>query len=221
MTGKIIHISMLFIGFIILTSKSCEPDADTFPEARLKVKQDNTFKEIKNEFASEYLLENQLIAYGEKGKQKLFDFADYLCLYSAKNTDTLFRQQVKEMIYRLFYNKDAHIQLSVDNMHNPRRIKGNLHYLLNRINASKFKSLAFVISDLRTLAPLHREGIDKYTGEIECTFIISGISNNDTTLLNKTNIRVKIITTRTSKQFGTDKPLLVWQVFLDEVNAIH
>jgi hypothetical protein len=93
--------------------------------------------------------------------------------------------------------------------------------LLSRIIASKYQSCIFLISDLKTLEPLHREGIDKYAGKLGCTFSISGISNNDTTLLNKTNNQVKIITTRTSKQFGKDKPLLVWQVFLDEVDAIH
>jgi hypothetical protein len=195
------------------------PESDTYDETGLKVKQDKTLKEIRNEFSSEYLFENQLIAYGEKGKQKLSDFADYLSLYSVKNTDTLFRQQIKEMIYRLFYNGDATIQLSVDSTHRVMKTKGNLSYLLSRIDELKFKSLVFAISDLKTLEPLHRESTSKFIGKIGCSFKISGISEKDTALLSKTNYQVKIITAQTWKHFGTNKPLLIWQVFLSEVDA--
>jgi hypothetical protein len=208
-------------GVFMLTSKSCEPDVHTDQEARLKVEQETTLKEIKNEFESEYLFEDRLLAYGKKAKQKLLDFADYLSLYSGKNIDTVFKQQVRDMIYKLFYCKDAIVQLSVVPTDRAGNKKNNLTDLFNSIDASPYKSIVFVISDLKTIEPLHLESVERYTGKIGCCFSISGITENDTTLLYQTFNHVKIITTRTSKQFGADTSLLIWQVFLAEVDAVN
>jgi hypothetical protein len=217
MTRKILHISLMIIGFIILTSKSCEPDTDIDQEARLKAEKESALKEIKNDFESDYLGETQLMAYGEKAKQKLFDFADYLSLYSGKNIDTLFKQQVKDMIGRLFYNHDAIVQLPVFPAYRARNKKSNLTDLFCSIDASRYKSIAFAVSDLKTIEPFHLVNGERYSGKIGCCFNITGITQNDTTLLYKTFNQVNIIATRTSKQFGSGTSLLIWQVFLVDV----
>jgi hypothetical protein len=157
------------------------------------------------------------MAYGEKAKQKLFDFADYLSLYSGKNIDTLFKQQVKDMIGRLFYNHDAIVQLPVFPAYRARNKKSNLTDLFCSIDASRYKSIAFAVSDLKTIEPFHLVNGERYSGKIGCCFNITGITQNDTTLLYKTFNQVNIIATRTSKQFGSGTSLLIWQVFLVDV----
>ena len=220
MTRKIICILLLTTGLFVLTSKSCEPDIDMDEEARLKAEQESTLKEIKNEFESEYLFEDRLMAYGEKAKQKLVDFTDYLSLYSGKDLDTLFRQQVKDMIYKLFYEKDAMIQLSVVLADNTGDKENNLTGLLSGIEASNYQSIGFAISDQKIIEPLHLESTERYTGKIGCCFRISGITEKDTTLLSETINQVKMIATRISKQFGDETSLQVWQVFLYDIETI-
>jgi len=220
MTRKIIYILLLTTGLFVLTSKSCEPDIDMDEEARLKAEQESTLKEIKNEFESEYLFEDRLMAYGEKAKQKLVDFTDYLSLYSGKDLDTLFRQQVKDMIYKLFYEKDAMIQLSVVLADNTGDKENNLTGLLSGIEASNYQSIGFAISGQKIIEPLHLESTERYTGKIGCCFRISGITEKDTTLLSETINQVKMIATRISKQFGDETSLQVWQVFLYDIETI-
>jgi hypothetical protein len=221
MTGKIIYIVVLFIGFIILTSKSCEPDMNIDQEARLKAEQDTILKEIRNDFEAEYLFEDKLMAYGEKAKQKILDFADYLSLYSRKDVDTLFKQQIKEMIYRLFYNENTIVQLYINPTNSNGVDEHNLNILLGNIDSSKYQSIEFLISDLRIIEPLHLDSIERYTGKLGCKFRITGITKTDTILLYNKSNRVKIITTRTKKEFGDETSLLIWQVFLFEIDAVN
>src|SRR4030043_1043351 len=164
MTRKIIYILLLTTGLFVLTSKSCEPDIDMDEKARLKAEQESTLKEIKNEFESEYLFEDRLMAYGEKAKQKLVDFTDYLNLYSCKDLDTLFKQQVRDMIYRLFYDKDAVVQLTVVPGDRTCNKKKNLTELLHCIDTSPYETIEFNITDLKTLEPLYLDSVDRYAG---------------------------------------------------------
>jgi len=219
MNRKIYHIIFLLTGFVILSSKSCEPDVDFDKEAWLIAEQDTIRSEIKEDFKSEYLWGDRLMVYGEKAKQKLLDFADYLSLYSGKNIDTLFKQQVRDMLYRLFYEKDALVELSVAPTNITGKKPANLNDLLGRIDASNYQSVVFAVSDLKTLEPLHMESPERYTGMLGCTITIFGITASDTILLNETLNTVKILTTRTKKQFGTGASIQIWQVFLHEVDA--
>jgi len=214
MINKILHILFILAGFIVLTSKSCEPEVDKTHDAGLGAKQDTTLTKIRSEFVSEYLLEDELMAYGEKAKQKLFDFSEYLSLYAEKNMDTLFKLQVREMLYRLFYSKDASIVLSAFPTDLAAEEKHHLTGLLNGIDASKYESIEFTPSDLTTIEPLHMESIERYTGKLGCNFRITGITGHDTTMLQESSCQVKIAVIRTNKQFGAETVLQVWQVFL-------
>ena len=94
---KVVYYIFFLTVFFMLASPSCESDPYINEEARLKTEQEYTLMKIKSQFEAEYLSEEHLSAYGEKAKQKIYDFADYLCLYSDKNTVTVFKVQVKEM----------------------------------------------------------------------------------------------------------------------------
>ena len=221
MNRTIFYIALIAFGYIILTSKSCGSDMDMDEEARLQEDQNIMLREMKSDFESEYLLEDRLVAYGEKAKQKLVDFTDYLNLYSSKDLEPLFKKQVRDMIFRLFYDKNAAVNLTVV----PDNRKGNkdnsLTGLLNSIDTSAYKKIEFIITDLKIIEPLRMENTDRYAGKIGCGFRISGISENDTILLYEQHNQVRIITARTAKQFGTDTALLIWQVFLNEVNGVN
>jgi hypothetical protein len=221
MSRKFIYIVLIAFGYIILTSKSCGSDMDHDEKARLQEDQNFMLREMKDDFESEYLLEDRLVAYGEKAKQKLVDFTDYLNLYSCKDLDTLFKQQVRDMIYRLFYNKNAVVQLTIVPENRAWNNNKSLTGLLNSIDTSTYKKIEFVITDLKTVEPLRMENTDHYAGKIECGFRISGISKSDTTLLYEKHNEVRIIAAKTGKQFGADTALLIWQVFLNEINGVN
>ncbi len=218
MTLRNIHIVLILIGFFLLTSKTCEPEAGMDPE-NLRTKQDILQHEIESEFESDYLIEGNLVAFGEKAGQKLTDFADYLSLYSDRQTDTLFKQQVKDMIYRLFYKKDNRIQLSLANEIS--HYQSSLAGVFNYIDASAYESLRFIISNHRPFIPLHQDSIARYTGKLNSYISIAAIKGKDTVLISKNQILIKIILIRTNKQFGEEKSLNIWQVFLDNIEPFQ
>jgi hypothetical protein len=201
----------------MLTSKSCAPESEYDAETRLRTKQDSVMNQIRSDFVSEYLLEEELVAYTEKARQKLFDFADYLSFYAAENMDTLLRDQAKKMIYRLFFRQDATISLRIEATVTDRKKENKISDLLKDIDTSGHPSLLFMIADMRTLEPLHQESFGMYAGKLGCKFSILAYDDRDTTLLHETCKEVSILTTRTSKQFGSAAPVQVWQVFLDEI----
>lgn len=213
-----IHIILFMVGFFLLTSKTCEPEAVMGPE-KTELKQDVLQHEIESEFESDYLVEGKLIAFGEKAGQKLADFADYLSLYSDRQTDTLFKQQVKDMIYRLFYKKDNHIHLSFAN--DISNYLPNLAGVFNYIDASAYESLRFHVSEQRLFIPLHLDSMSHYTGKLNSYLSIAAIQGNDTILISQNQIMIKIILIRTQKQFGEEKSLNIWQVFLDDIEPIQ
>lgn len=217
MIRKLIHIVLAVTGSVMLTSKSCAPESEYDAETSLRAKQDSVTNQIRSDFVSEYLLEEELVAYTEKARQKLFDFADYLTLYASENMDTLLRDQAKGMIFRLFFRKDATISLQVEATVRNGKKENKISDLLKDIDTSGRASFIFKIADMRTLEPLHQESFGMYAGKLGCRFSILAYDDQDTTLLHETFKEVSILATRTSKQFGSAAPVQVWQVFLDEI----
>jgi hypothetical protein len=217
MTQKIIYIVLLIAGFILLSSRSCVPDTDMDQEEGLKAQQDAIRVKMQEDFGSPYLFEDQLMVYGEKARQKLLDFADYLSLYSGKNLDTLFKLQVRDMLYTLFCEPDPLVRLSLI----PGETSGKryLSNLIGSINASDYQSIIFTVSDLKTHEFFQWESNERYTGSLYCHFGITGVADHDTILLYNQCNRVKTVLVQTSKNFGEDQSMLVWQVFLTEIDA--
>jgi len=69
-TLRKIHIILIIVGFFLLTSKTCEPEAGMVIES-LETKQELLQQEIENEFESDYLVEGKLIAFGERPGRSL------------------------------------------------------------------------------------------------------------------------------------------------------
>jgi len=204
-----------------MTSKSCEPDVAIDRPISQETQQVFMQQEVKNEFESDILYEDRLMVFGERARQKMLDFVDYLNLYAYKHTDTLLKLQVKDIVYRLFYEQDARIQLSSVNKNARVSYPPNLDGLFDYINASPYESIRFAISELNISEPLHPDSDEKYTGKLHCSISISGIAGNDTILISRNNIQVKNLVTLTNKQFGENKSLIIWQVFLAEIESVR
>jgi hypothetical protein len=218
MNRKIIYILLGITGSMLLTSRSCGPDETTYyQEDRSSDRKEYVQRQIKNEFESDYISEEKLLVYEEKAKQKLQDLADLLSLYSIKNTDSIFRQQISSMVYSLFYKKTAYMKLSLETPHAPADQIANIHQLMDDIDKSEYASMTFQVEGLKILEPLHREHTDYYTGKIGFQFRISGIDDHDTVMIYKNPCYAGIIATRINKKFGNDTELLIWQVFLSRI----
>jgi len=220
MTRKIIHILLIISGYFILIAKSCEPDVSNNLEVRLMAEKDSILEGLREQFESDYLLDNTLQVYHEKARQKLLDLADYLSLYADKELDSLFKHQVRSMIIRLFYSGEVAVQIPLTAAW-PENKESRLNNLLERIDSAKYKLVRFEITDLAILEPLQLENSEQYKGLLGCNFRISGMTEHDTVLLVETNTRVRIMATRISKQFGTEETMRIWQVYLADIIAVN
>ncbi len=222
MKNIIIYNILLVIGFIILSSRACESDVYFIDEeSRSQSLQESSLSNMKSQFETETLSEDQLMTYQQKAREKILDFTDYMSLYADKDLDTAFREQIKNVMYRLFYDYDAVVELSVGSEYKAEHINKTLKRLLEDIDASSYQSVDFTITDLKDIEPLHFQNIEKYAGKIGCDYTVTGIIENDTTILYKNPVQINIIATITSKQFGENTSLMIWQVFLEDILEIH
>jgi hypothetical protein len=220
MKRKILHILLIVAAYSVLTSKSCGPELDYKAAERSLAEKDSMMGQLREEFKSAYLLDDNLWAYHEKAGQKLFDLADYLTLYADKDMDTLFRNHAKAMISRLFYSADAVVQLPLS-INQPENKACHLTSLLEYIDKAEYESIRFDITGLATIKPFGLEDSEHYTGLLGCNFTITGIADNDTMLLGQADARVRIITALTSKRFGAEESLRIWQVYLSDIVPVN
>jgi hypothetical protein len=214
MMREIILAIALILGYLLFTAKSCEPE--TLPDQDLSSEYQHNLQiqEAQTAFTAEYITADRLWVFEECARLKLNNLVDYLNLYAGKEIDTLFRQQALAAIGRLFRtNEDLnHFFRSFT-----REFNGDISSCTGFSGYRErtgFESLQFSISNVRVVKPLQPDRNGAYSGEIECALRISGIHTADTVLISDRDTRMKIIAARTSKPFGDDHTLLVWQVFL-------
>lgn len=218
----IIYNILLTIGFIVLSSRSCESDTYYMDEeSRSQSLQESTLSNIKSQFEAETLSEDQLMIYNKKAREKILDFTDYMSLYSDKDLDNAFKEQIKDVMYRLFSDHDAVVELSVGSEYKAEQINNTLIQLLNNIDESEYQSVDFTISGLKDIELLHFHSTGKYTGKISCEYKITGETGSDTTILYENTVQINIVATLTSKQFGENTSLMIWQVFLGDILEKH
>ena len=217
MSRKFLHMVTLLTGLLIFSSKTCEPDIVPVEQTDMKTNQDSVLRKIKNDFEADYLYNEQLRNFGERAKQKLLDFTDLLTLYSDKRMDTVFKQQINDMIIRLFYHCDAEIPFSIIQMNPAGKTKNTLSHLLQQIDVADCSPIRFTVHNLKTIEPFDSDSIDRYTGTLGCQFRMAYLTENDTLLLKETSNRIKIILTRAEKQFGDGVYRKIWQVYLDDI----
>jgi hypothetical protein len=214
MKTKFLSNMLLIAGSLFFSSRSCESDSthreDTFQQAR----QDSLIQEFIRVFGSDYLSDEQLALYEERGKQKLKDFTDLLSLYSNQELDTVFRIQIRNSLMNFFLDADAQISLwPVD--FKPAAGPVYLSDLLCGIETSPYTSVRYEIKQLKVIEPLHADSQTRYTGSLAGIFMIFGISGKDTLFTRQTVKHARLLVTKTRKSFGSTMNQDVWQVFLD------
>lgn len=213
----VLHMVLSILALILLASKSCESDPGIDQEAGSYNEEEYILRSIKSEFETAYLTDEKLRVYNETGRQRMQDLTEYLSLYASRDMDSSFKPQIKNMIFNLFYDSTALVQLNFLQEVNKTGTNENLSVFLQEIENTKYQSVLFSSSDLRIVDPLHLEKDGRCTGILDCHIRISGIMNHDTVMLYQGRKQVDIIAVVAEKHFGDDKSLNIWQVFLDQV----
>lgn len=217
MMRKTMPVIAMVLGYLLLTAKSCEPDTGPAQELSAENQRNLQMQEVEAAFTATYLTADRIRVFEESGRLKLNDLTDYLNLYAGKDIDTLFRQQARTAIGRLFHTEEA---LTGFFRSYSRELQGDISSLSGFTayrERTGFESIHFGITNETVAMPLQPDPHGGYSGEIHYVMRISGIRAGDTVLISDKNARVKIIAARTSKPFGDDHTRLVWQVFLADV----
>lgn len=218
MHSRMMYMALSILALILLTSKSCNSDADFDPEARSVAEQEYTLKSIRSEFETAYISDERLVLFNETAKQKMHDLADYLSLYASTHTDSLFKQQIKDVIFRLFNDSSAMVQFFPPHDESKNSTNNDLKTFLEDLDRLPYQSIMIDPSDLKVLESLHYETEGRYSGMLGCKMHISGITDHDTTSLYQGQKEIEIIAVLTEKQFGKENNLKVWQVFLHQIH---
>lgn len=218
MKRKVLHTVLSIFALVLLASRSCESDPVFNPESGQQAEEEYDLRSMKSEFETPYLTDEKLVVFNETGRQKMQDLSEYLSLYASRDTDSSFKAQIKDMIFRLFYDSSAVVQLALTQSKTRNDLNENLAGILQELDSSPYQSVMITPSNLKIMEPLHLEKEGRYAGTLDCSIRISGIAENDTTLLYQGLKQIDIVAIRTEKQFGNANRVKVWQVFLDRIH---
>lgn len=181
-------IPILLLAFVVLSSKQCVDDVN--PQAELEAQLEE-IESVKKEFESDYLKSESLYAYGERAKQKLLDFADYLNIVKDTALDTNFRKHARNMMQGLFYQKKLPSIVNVAVKH-------------------------IYIHSIKVLEPLSRSSDLAYTGKLGILLEMHEKAGIDTIVSDAEQWSVEMIAMKTPTILGKDT-ILAWKVLLGQV----
>jgi hypothetical protein len=146
---------------MVLVAPSCEDEEETVRKEVALMEE--TRKEIRKEFESEYLTEASLFAYETSARQKLIDFYDYLNILSDTLQSPEFRQKASEMILKKFISTPLVLNFT-DSDTKPKKVS------ITRFVESLLNNQIFIpevsVDSIYVLEPLHRIETLKYTGKL-------------------------------------------------------
>jgi hypothetical protein len=174
----------------------------------------NPTESVGYEFEDEQLSDIALKAFEERAGQKLRDCMEYMALLSDKSLDTVFIDQARVMLQRLFFDNKAVIKIKSNNQLNsvPIQLKEFTQYL---IDGEKGK-LNFKVNDVEVLDSLQLTDIRSYSGKIDCLIEVKNTGTFSLLHEGKYRATINIHAKKTNKSFGTvDKQL--WEVFLGNI----
>ena len=217
-----IHIIIVVLGFALWGAPTCqEPDpwenaqilqgVDTNADLESVLEaREEIIGEIEKEFEAPKLQKENLIAFEQRAKEKIVDFADYINIYTNGTYDTSFRDQAKKMVMDQFYGK-AKIKSSIINV--KKEDTYNLSSFLAEFSHLDFELTQLKLSDIEISESLKYLDSETYTGSISFSRELLGISGQDTIFVSKDLDKIEIILNRADKIFGNDT-LKVWAVQL-------
>lgn len=219
------HILLLMLGLLVLASPTCsEPDpwenayigedvqmvTDYNEVDRIRAEMVQSFEE---EFEIERLDEVKMNAFEERAVEKIQDFGEYIMVYTRKDYDTVFRSQAGRMIFDLFIDNNAVINIDLNK---GRSENLTLTGFLEQLDSCDYNELLVSSQDFVLDSPLVFSEDGLYKGEVTYSNKIIGIKSGDSLLIHSTTNRVEIIVKKVNKKFG-NRSSLIWKVFLGNI----
>ena len=217
-----IYIVILVLGFALWGAPTCDDpdpwenaqilqgvDTKSDPESVLQARKE-IIEKIEKEFDAPMLQKENLIAFEERAKEKLMDFADYINIYTNGTYDEAFRNQAKKMVMDQFYG-EVEIKSSIITPHEEDTY--SLYTFMAEFSKLNFELVQLKIKDIEVSESLKYLDSETYTGRISFSRELLGISGQDSVIVSKDIDKIEIILNRTDKIFGNDT-LKVWAVQL-------
>jgi hypothetical protein len=209
---KPFHIFCLLLAGFVFSFYTCST-VDTEAENDVSVNQDSVVQGIIKDFSSDYLVDEQLLIFGEKGKEKIRDFFDFLNLYSDQNIDPVFLDEIRAAMLNCFSDKNAPVNIWPVVTSYP----GGISVWLSALKMTGFTGIRYDMAELKIIEPLRMVTPERYSGQIKGTVTITALSGSDTIHSESTVKQAGIEVVKISKSFGTNTHQ-VWQVFLTGIN---
>ncbi|MDX2442785.1 MAG: hypothetical protein QNK30_03185 [Bacteroidales bacterium] len=220
-----IHIALIVLGFTLWGAPTCqEPDPWEYAQVQQNEEiildeetvvnaRKDIIEEIEKEFEASALQEDQLLAFEERGKDKLQDLADYLNILSNKDFDVSFRNQARKMIMVQFIEES---QVDSELLGLPDDPDYNLFDFLDEINTMEYGETRFVVNEIRITDSLEISESGVYSGSISFSRKVFGKTGQDSLLISSGDDKIDIILQRAQKVFGNDT-LNVWGVKFGDI----
>jgi hypothetical protein len=209
---KPFHIFCLLLAGFVFCFDTCST-VDTEAENIVNVDQDSVVQGIMKDFSADYLVDEQLLIFGEKGKEKIRDLFDFLNLYSDQNIDPVFRDEIRAAMFNCFSDKNAPVNIWPVVTAYPTGIS----VWLSSLKMTGFTGIRYEPAELKIVEPLRMVTPERYNGQIKCTVTITALSGSDTIHSESTVKQVGMEVIKISKSFGPETHE-VWQVFLTGIN---
>ena len=207
-----IYLLGLLLVYVLFSSKSCEEGPSAAEARKNKIFQEQ-LRNIENGMESYYLDRESILAYEEKAKQKTIEFADYLTLYSTHVLDSVLKSSLKSQIKSLLIDQRFEIEYSTDQG----KRKLGIDDYLSELASTSYNQVIFTLDYIRLFMPLERKTEHLYMGSLGYLQSTSGITSNDTILLQQNRMLTEFYVKKVRKQFGSEVKY-VWQVYLGDMN---
>jgi len=212
---KFIYIFCALLAYLVFSSRSCVPEAHREAMKKAQIKKEK--QEIRDQFGSDRLSEETLIAFEEKARQKLIDLSDYLNIYFDDSMDESFRDLARLLIAELFINDSIHISKLLLQTKAMKSV--SLKRFLNKRIATDYQPVYFVFDSILISNPLHRTRYGIYEGSITFNRQLIQLAIQGSPPPNDVRLEVDLISQKVPKVFGSDT-IHTWCLFLGEVKQL-
>jgi hypothetical protein len=210
MMNRIVHSILLLAGFFLFSSRSCDSfDAE---ETNYSLQQIVDIKDSGLESA--YISDEAKIAFENKARQMLMDFADYYSIYADTKLDSVFRNNARGMLEDLFY--DDSITINIKTGKQARAEIPTLQQFLDVSAQSDSASRQLKIHTIEISRALMRLNESTYTGTLQFDLDNFEIIAADTISIQKASRQCEFTVVKVNKAFG-QQTKSVWQVFLGNI----
>jgi hypothetical protein len=198
--------------FFVCGAGTCTEE-NNWKEAREERLIAATKDSIRLAFETDYLKDDQIMAYEETAKQKLSDFADYLKIVSDTSLGIVFRRQAAQMAEKIFIH--GNIYLREWNKAYPGNPPDSLNELI-RYSLSYGISLWIKPEQIKVMTPLTLRNDSTYAGVLSFIQQCLPVYNREPGLAVAGRRVIEIIALKRIKTFGKEQ-LSIWTLYLGDI----